>query len=178
MQLDNTQTKSVDELGNSTPLPGKYHALVKDVDETEAITKWNSVVVDFEILAGTVPGQEGKVIREFFPADASKPKGLERLKRFAMSIGLLGAGEAKDVPFREGVGRQLVIEVETNTYQGKTRNRVSWAGIWPLGHGEVRDVPRDAQMLAAARTPAAATTVGQAPAGAPAAAARGGWGNL
>lgn len=179
----NTQgKKSVDDFGNR-PLPGRYHVAVKAVDEAKADYP-DTAIAEFEILSGTVPGQVKKTISLFL--GKKEDWQLERIARFAMSVGLIGPNEVKEVNLQDAVGRQLVIEVEdyTNKKEGKTYRQVSRDGVWPIGHEATKDVPLDQQMLAFARgtkpTAAAAPATpaaGPAPAGAGARSGQA-WGNL
>jgi hypothetical protein len=137
--------KSEDDIsGFQRPLPGRYHAVVKHVDET--FEKFDKVIVDFEVLAGTVPDQQGRELSEFF---SCTEKAIPRLQRLALCLGLLTPGEPdKDVEFTEAVGRDLVIEVEENNYTdkktGKEVNgvRVGYLGMWSTGNEAVADVPK------------------------------------
>jgi hypothetical protein len=136
--------KSEDDIsGFQRPLPGRNHVIVKHVDET--FEKFDKVIVDFEVLAGTVPNQEGRELPEFF---ACTEKAIPRLQRLALCVGLLRPGEPdRDVEFTEAVGRDLVIEVEENNYKDKTGKevngvRVGYLGMWSTGNEAVADVPK------------------------------------
>ena len=139
--------KSEDDIsGFQKPLPGRYHVVVKHVDET--FEKFDKIVIDFEVLAGTTPGQEGREVTEFF---ACTEKAIPRLQRLALCLGLLRPGEAdRDVEFTDAVGRDLVIEVEENKYTNKTTGkevegvRVGYLGMWSTGNEAVADVPKAA----------------------------------
>lgn len=156
-----------DVQGNPRPLPGRYHAIVKHVDES--MEKFDKVIVEFEVLAGTTPGQDGRVVSEFF---AVTEKAVPRLQRLAIVLGLLRPGEAeRDVSFVDGENRQLVIEVEENKYtnkDGKEVNsvRVGYLGFWSLNNKAVDDVPKDAVALklldGGDRIPAGAATAATA----------------
>ncbi len=148
MQINTQGVKDPHEIGGGTgPTPGKYHVLVKAVDETFSNPKLpNLIPIEFEILHGTIPGQKGRTHRELFSVE---PKNVDRLKRLAMILGLIGPGEQKNVVFAEGIGRQCIIEIEANTYEGKTRNQIPYfrAGIWAIGNPDIKDVPLDQTML-------------------------------
>jgi hypothetical protein len=138
------QVKSEDDIsGFQRPLPGRYHVVVKHVDET--FEKFDKVVVDFEVLAGTVPDQQGRELPEFF---ACTEKAIPRLQRLALCVGLFQPGEPdRDVEFADAVGRDLVIEVEENNYKYKTGKevntvRVGFLGMWSTGNEAVADVPK------------------------------------
>jgi hypothetical protein len=131
--------------GNARPLPGRYHVVVKDVNET--FEKFDKVIIEFEVLAGTTPGQEGRVVTEFF---ATSEKALSRLQRLAIVLGLLKPGEEeKEIEFSDAISTQLVIEVEENQYEkdGKTIKtvRVAYLGMWSLNNKAVGDVPKDGE---------------------------------
>ena len=181
------QAKSEDDIsGFQKPLPGRYNVVVKHVDES--FEKFDKVVIDFEVLAGTVPDMEGREITEFF---ACTEKALPRLQRLALCLGLLQPGEAdKDVEFSEGVGRDLVIEVEENNYktkEGKEVNsvRVGYLGMWSTGNEAVTDVPKgklpegggnSGGQAASGSTPSAPT--GQQPAKSSSGGGGGGWDDI
>jgi len=136
--------RSEDDIsGFQRPLPGRYHVVVKNVDES--FEKFDKVIVDFEVLAGTVPNQEGRELPEFF---SCTDKAIPRLQRLALCLGLLTPGEPdRDVEFADAVGRDLVIEVEENNYKdrsGKEVNgvRVGYLGMWSTGNEAVADVPK------------------------------------
>lgn len=163
VKMGSQNVKSEDDIqGGDRPLPGRYHAAVKDVayfakgadgkqfEVDESDSGAEKVVVNFEVLAGTVPGQAGKVITEYF---AISEKALPRLQRLAICTGLLSPGEAeREVLFSQAVGRQLVIEVEDNHYTNAAGKevkgvRVAYMGLWSLGNAAVADVPKDAEAL-------------------------------
>ena len=138
------QVKSEDDIsGFQRPLPGRYHVVVKHVDES--FEKFDKIVVDFEVLAGTVPDQQGRELSEFF---ACTDKAIPRLQRLALCVGLLKPGQPEaDVEFTDAVGRDLVIEVEENNYktkEGKEVNsvRVGYLGMWSTANEAVKDVPK------------------------------------
>ena len=141
------QVKSEDDIsGYQKPLPGRYHVVVKHVDES--FEKFDKIVIDFEVLAGTVPGMEGREVSEFF---ACSEKSLPRLQRLALCLGLLTPGEPdRDVEFSEGVGRDLVIEVEDSEYEKvedgkkvkKKKTALTYLGMWSTANEAVKDVPK------------------------------------
>ena len=96
--------------------PGRYHVQVISVVEESA--KDGSMIVDFECLAGTTPGQEGRTHREYFHrSSASQSRALT----FACAVKLTTQEEVKrlkeqgkgpDIDFNLAVGRQLCFEVK------------------------------------------------------------------
>ena len=135
--------------GNPRPLPGRYHVFIKDATQKE-INGSDKIIIEFEVLAGTTPGQEGRDITEFF---ATTEKAIPRLQRLAIIVGLLKPGEpAKPIDFADGIDKQLVIEIEQNKYTNKDGKeiegvRVGYLGFWSLGNPAVNDVPRDNESI-------------------------------
>ena len=144
VRIGANNVKSEDDIsGFQRPLPGRYHVVVKHVDES--FEKFDKIVVDFEVLAGTVPDQQGRELPEFF---SCTDKAIPRLQRLALCVGLLKPGQPEaDVEFTDAVGRDLVIEVEENNYktkEGKEVNsvRVGYLGMWSTANEAVKDVPK------------------------------------
>ena len=144
VMLGATNVQSEDDIqGNARPLPGRYHAIVKEVDES--MEKVDKIIVEFEVLAGTTPGQEGRVVTEYF---AVTEKAIPRLQRLAVTLGLLKPGEDdRNVLFSDAIGRDLVVEVEPNEYTNKDGKevktvRVTYLGFWSTGNKAVADVPK------------------------------------
>lgn len=130
--------------------PGRYHVSVQKI-EVQPEKHRSSIVVDVEILKGTVPGQEGNTAKCFLWYDPDNEKwqkfGEERVSRFFWAAGLVGDNAEADVNPTDATGRQLVIEIEEKTEDGKTR--VGYQGsCWPLEHSDVSDVPKDEKALA------------------------------
>lgn len=142
------------------PEPGTYHAIVKSVREHFPKVP-DKVLVEFEVLAGTHPGQKGKTKTEFFPYDENdlKDVDIERFTRLAWACGHIAEDEEKDVDLQELVGKQLVIRLEERNYKvtredhpdfGKTKKALNLSrdgGMWPLNHPEVETVPKDQEAL-------------------------------
>jgi len=148
VRLDAEQTQSEDDVkGFSRPLAGRYHVVVKDVDESHEKFE-NSIPVEIEVLKGTTPGQEGKLHTEFF---SISEKAIDRLLRFSLTTGIVRPGEKKDVSISDAVGRQLIVELEDHSYEknGEVKKgvRISFLGMWSVGNDEVKDVPKDKEAL-------------------------------
>ena len=156
MQLNTQGINSADDVGGNRPLPGRYHVIIQDVDETFQKDA-KSIIVDFEVLAGTTPGQEGRRHREYFSVSE---KAMPRLIRLAMVTQLIGPNEMREVAFSQARSRQLIIELGEDEYQGKKRTKMSFAGMWEIGHADVKDVPlnQEALQFQANQTPQAAAT--------------------
>lgn len=161
------------------PLPGRYHVAVDSAVELEGKNgKDPSLEVEFVVLCdrGTTPGQAGKVHKEFFAIN-DKAFNQDRLGRLAMILGLIGGDQEGEVDFAQGKGKQLVVELKEETYQGAKRVKINGMGFWPVGDEAVKDVPIEETMLGQVAAPApvqqqipvgAGAAVAPAPAGKPA----------
>lgn len=172
MQLNASGKKSEDDFQTSNaPVPGKYHVMIKSVDESFT-THPNAVVVDFEVLAGTVPGQEGKSLYTYF---STSERAQDNLIKLAMITGLLHPDEEADVRFSDAIGRSLIVEAVEEEYQGKKRVKVGYLRMWSVGHADVNSVPISQDYLIAAKQ---ATSTAQEPQPAGATADDDAWANL
>jgi hypothetical protein len=144
MRLDASAGKSIDDFGSAAVAPGLYHVMVKNVDES--MTKYPSkIVAEFEVLSGTTSGQEHKTHTEWF--SVATDGAMRRVLRLALALGLLRPGEEKDVSFGDAIGKQIIIEIEQQEYEGKKYLRIAFMGMWPIDHPDVRHVPLHAEML-------------------------------
>ena len=140
VSLSGQDVKSEDDIqGNVRPEEGRYHVVVKEVDES--FEKFDKIIVEFEVLAGTTPGQEGRTLSEFF---AVTDKAIPRLKRFALCVGLVKAGDPeRDVEFTDAIGSNLVIEiVKKKGKDEKEYSNLAYMGMWSTGNEAVADVPK------------------------------------
>ena len=164
MVMLNAQTaKSEDDFsGNARPLPGRYHVAVNAAEEKGSKKKGTpGLEMEFQVICdGLSPdgktrtgGQSGRTIPLFLSYiggdDAKTETCLSRVTRLAICCGVLRPGEAKEVDWSEAVGRELVIEVESQEYEDqagtkKSGSQVSFMGFWSLGNKEVANVPKDA----------------------------------
>lgn len=129
------------------PLPGQYHVRVIAVDDS--MEKYDKIIVEFAVLAGTVPGQEDKKQTEYF---ATSDKATPRLMLLALATGLIKVGEQKAIYFSSEtgtpqwmdiLGRELVIALDKKEGQdGKEYVNITWDGLWSLSNPSVADVPR------------------------------------
>lgn len=128
------------------PVPGLYHILIQGIDEGGE----KSVIVDYEILAGTVPGQEGKTGREYL---SKSPKAMKRIVLFALAAGvttmdeLIKAKQAKVNPkinLQAAVNRQICIEL----YKNGQYTNITFEGFWNPTDEKAKDIPKNSGMLA------------------------------
>lgn len=185
MVMLNAQTvQSEDDIsGKSRPVPGKYHVAVNHAEEKASKKKATpGLEIEFQVICdglapdGKTPtnGQAGKTIPLFLSYiggdDAKTKTCLDRVCRLALCCGVLRPGEAREPDWSEAFGRELVIEIEEQQYDGpdgtvKTGSQVSFLGFWSLGNKAVANVPKDTSspgMLALAK---AGEVASKAPAG-------------
>ena len=190
--LQKANHKSLDEVGGrERPLGSFYHVAIHHWDET--MQKKDEIVIDYQILAGTTPGQEGKIQREYvsmkkFNGDDNTENFGNTIRRILFSAGVIGPNDAVDRDVTEEVkGRQLVIEIEEREYDEKKdgvatgkKKKASGVGnfgnaVFPIGDPAVAHVPLNQNALrllgpqaaAAASTAAAGAANGSARTAAP-----------
>lgn len=162
--LPKANHKSLDEVGGrERPLGGWFHVAIHHWDET--MQKKDEVVVDYQILAGTTPGQEGKVQREYvsmkkFNGDDNTQNFENTIRRILVAAGVIGLNDALDRDVTaEVMGKQLVIEIEEREYDEKKdgvptgkKKKASGVGnfgnaVYPIGAPEVAHVPLNQNAL-------------------------------
>lgn len=159
MELNGQGYKKPDQSSGmyEPPLAGRYHARVKAADDSGTNPKYpGKIMVEFEVLAGTTPNQEGKTISLF--VDTTRARNIERLVHLAIVLGLMKPNEKKDVQFIEALGRDCVIEAQDNEYTDKTgvqrkTRQIAWVGFWPVDDPDVADVPKNAAPANGTATP-------------------------
>lgn len=143
MHMNSTGVTNENDIhGFRSPQPGRYLAVVKNVDESYSKGDW--IGVEFEILAGTVPGQEGmKHTENMFLRDGGAS---DQHVRFAIVTGLLQAGTEAEVNLQNAVGRQLIIGLEKRKSKNNDKEYTNIGdygmAMWSLTNPEVADVPR------------------------------------
>lgn len=147
VELGTTGIDDENGVGGSYPDAGRYHVIINDVDES--FEESNSIIVEFRVLAGTVPNQTKKTLKEYFSVS---DKALPRLMRLGLASGFIPPNDPpKERNFEEAISRQLVVEIEDHTYEknGETKKtrRISWMGMWSTPNPEVADVPKDAEAI-------------------------------
>lgn len=136
--------------GFAGPAKGRYHVQVVNADE-DGGTK-SEMIIDFEVLAGTTPGQEGLRHREYFQKTV---KAMSRIHTLAIALGMVTSDQIKDAQakgasltydFESQVGKQLCISLSEEEYNGKTRCKVNFE-MYHVANPKVADWPKNAGML-------------------------------
>ncbi len=149
--------------GPKRPVPGKYHVVVNAVDDTKE--KLNATIVEYQVLAGTVPGQEGLTLQDNLWYEKDTGNSGQQHLRFAIATGLLQPDTEADIDLEDAIGRQVIIEVEKRKGKdGKEYTNVAKYGlaIWRINNPEVVDVPRYNPATAPAANSAAPGTTAPA----------------
>ena len=145
---DCTNVNSVDDLQKNHPAAGKYHVLIKNVDTDRKGVK-DKIIIKYEVITGTMPGQEGKEKEEWYSTDTDM--GRRQLTHIAMILGLIRPGEKKLIDFEKAIGEMVIIEFVLTEGKPGTKNAGKkflnvgkfGFGIWPIGHEDVKDIPVD-----------------------------------
>jgi hypothetical protein len=136
------------------PESGRYHVAISAIRENGG--NRGEMIVDYEVLAGTTPGQEGRVHRDYF---AVTIKAMSRIHQLAMAVGMITAEQIKTLMEAntppsydfEGfaVGRQIMVELTEDEYQGKKRVKCGF-GIYSVNDSRVAKWPKNIAMAKAA----------------------------
>jgi hypothetical protein len=147
MEIDATKVGGVDDCSTDLRVEGRFHVAVRSATEDKEVGNYRADVIEYEVLAGEVPGQEGKTIDHMmFRDDDGNPR--EEVLRFVLAAGLAKAGEKSEVFLdRDAPGKQLVVAV--THWKKKDRYVVGNMGMdtWPIDHPDVESVPKDQSAL-------------------------------
>lgn len=145
-----------DMQGFSPVKEGQYHLVVIEADDS--LSKFDAIVLKFEVLAGTVPGQEGKTFNTLFnmPAGSHKDGGRFCKQMLARLIDTLGIaafdaikGKRSQVDFGLAVGRQLIANVVIEPdNKGKKWSKVDSMNFWKVTDPAAAECPKDVNALA------------------------------
>lgn len=190
MTLDLTDIHDTSELeGYEHPGPGVYHVTITGAVDRPEIKKGSkageisdSVVVEFECLAGTNADGIGKSFSHYFahPSPHHKDGGkmaTKQLARLLIASGAITAaqlGTAIDPEWETWLpGRHLIIEVEENEYQGRKSARVKSMKMWRLDDPAVASVPKHNKLAESyLASPGSGPAIGGSDSGAAGAAAK------
>ena len=126
--LDYSGMNQTDDL-HGKPLieDGQYHAVIELIDESPENYDRNlkdGIEVKFQILAGTVPGQEKRTLTSYYPYPNSSHKdggkfSAQKLCVLTEALGLTSPadrGRTVELDWQAGVGRQVIIGVQKKKY--------------------------------------------------------------
>jgi hypothetical protein len=162
VMLNAQNAQSEDDFGSSSrPVAAKYHMAILSCEEKGSKKKGTpGVEVEFQVVCdGLNPvgkrteGQTGKTITAFMSCigetDEKTKTCLTQLTRFAICSGVLSPGEEKEPDWSEANGRELIVEVEPQTFttqNGQEREGVGvgFCKFWRINNKEVANIPKDA----------------------------------
>lgn len=146
--------------GRTNPKEGQYHLAIQDVDyESEKAVKGKGLRLIFEILAGTVPGQDGLTFTQTFKWPSAEHKDGGEFVRKLITKLLLATGykhkseigKRMEVEWTDLVGRQIVAKLKAykRDHEGKHFEGVEIDGLnfWHVDHEDAASVPKDAGAL-------------------------------
>jgi hypothetical protein len=131
-------------------LPGRYHAMVQEV----TVDNKNQLVVDFEILHGTVQSEIGKTHREYFSPKVTVAK---RPLAFAVACGITTEEELQELKtqrrsfsnYDAAVGKHLKIEIIEEEYEAekdgvkskRKSSKIGFVSFWRIDSPKANDIP-------------------------------------
>ncbi|HWL09856.1 MAG TPA: hypothetical protein VNQ76_15730 [Planctomicrobium sp.] len=136
------------------PVAGLCHAVVTNVMEN-GDGKSSDMIIEFEVVAHSVPMQEGTIHREYCP---KKMKMMWLIHRLAVAIGLITVeqqkehqknGTAPEYDFESCIGRHVMIGLQDEEYEGKVRVKAAGRYYHPDNSRCVK-WPKNISMLTAA----------------------------
>lgn len=149
--------------GTYLETPGKYHFTVNEVLE-DVSSKGKAIdgfTLKLEVLAGTVQGQEGKLLDLTFfkpSTDASKEKAnfwaRKKNTAFAIATNLIdpnNLGKSVDIDLQKAVGQQVVAElVPQEDADGNKSDKflqLHFANLYHVDDPEAAQVPKSQEAL-------------------------------
>lgn len=139
--------------------PGTYHALVSEVKRGQGPkgtpVDGNSYLL--HILGGTNPGQEGKsfTLTLFAPklngSDAAQNIARRAIAAMYIACDLVSPaqlGQKVTIDVEQCLHKQIVINLEVNTYEGKDRLQLHYDRIYHVDDPRSEGIPKDAEALA------------------------------
>ena len=155
-----TEFEAGSEGGESQYLnqPGTYHCVVTRAMDGEGpkggqIDGFTAVL---SVLAGTVEGQEDKetslVLFSPDPNGTEKSQKWARAKQTAFAVAtdlidLKNKAANADIDLDEAVGRQLIVTLELNDYNGKSNLQVAYANIYHVDDPRAKKFPKSDEAL-------------------------------
>lgn len=144
MKLEMNDVKSEQDVRHvhRVDAEGLFHVIVTAVDDSQ--DKYEAVIVDMKILAGTDGSQVARNYREyFFTSESATP----RLKLFGLVTGAARPGQVFEV--MDLIGKQAIIEikkgdpyVDKQSGEKKVSFQTGWGTFWRLDDEKVAHVPR------------------------------------
>lgn len=171
------------EVSSFLDKPGWYHFAVVDINENPTSQKGelvDALKLHVQVLDGTEASQKKRDFNPWLnnPNPSHKDGGAFCARvhlRLARALGILPSakpGEAVEIVWANGVGRQFVAKIGTRkSDDGRENMQIDGAHIYHVSDDEVRDIPKDANALklmgVAAKPAASANGNGHAKAASP-----------
>jgi len=134
--------------------PGTYHCVITDVSEGRGPkgNPINGFMAELTVLDGTTEGQKDKQTNlVLFSPDLSKSQANQDWARkkqtaFVVASGLLDLaklGRKVDIELDDCKGRQIIIQFDSDEYDGKSRLQLAYANIWHVDDPRAAKFPKD-----------------------------------
>lgn len=146
--------------GNAIEKPGTYHCSIRDAADGTS-TKGNPITgvsAILTVLDGTNADQKDREFHlHLFDPDMSKSQEAQEWAKkkqtaYAIAINQLDPsklGQQVEIDFAGGAeGQQIVIALESNEYQGKTRLDLAYANIYHVDDPRAARFPKNKDALA------------------------------
>ena len=133
------------------PIAGNYHVSIASVDEEGGNN--GEMIVDFEVLAGSTKGMEGRNHRAYYSQTTAFAQYFHRLAVIAGLITAedlakkIDAKEAIEYDFTKTVGRQAMITIHEDEYNGKKNLKMSPFHIWSVEDPTCQTWPKNEKLL-------------------------------
>ena len=157
VNTQNYQSESDAKSTDRINVPGFFHCTMTHVNDARVKkdgSAMNATIFEGEVLAGTVPGQEGKKVVLYYelgPNGEETDEYVVKCSRLAMACKLTGPGQPdRDLQPDDFEGSQFVARVEEYTNKaGKKGCSVGDFGeaVWGIDHADVSGVPKNQEAI-------------------------------
>lgn len=124
---------------------GRYHVSIAAVEDHVAKDSGNpSYKFTLKVLTGDDPKMRSRTIYYYLGKAAS---AVQQQRLLAVRMGLVGRavyGKSARINFKDLAGRQCVVKVKSDKTFGP---KVDFGGFWNVYHPDVKDVPKDEELL-------------------------------
>ncbi len=150
-ELDTSDYDADDIGGKEQVLPGDYHMLVAALNEDGNDN--GDMVVDFQVLHGTVQGQRDKIFQMRFKREYTK-WAKRKLAAFALAARLITKEQLKKcqeegksplIDWSKAVGRSVCMRLEES--EDKKWINLAWDSIWSPDDKRAAHIPLHAAVI-------------------------------
>jgi hypothetical protein len=156
VNTQNYQTESDVKGTDRVAVPGFFHCNMVGANDSRVKkdgSPLNATIFEGEVLAGTVPGQEGKKVVLYYSLGENGEENDEytgKVSRLAMACKLIGGGQPdRNLQAEDFDGSQFVVRIDEFTSKGKKGHSVGDFGlaVWGVDNPEVASVPKNLEAI-------------------------------